>query len=107
LRRQSVYRPNAQEQGHLAHGDVLAAAIGLNMRLYWSPSVENYLGRVSKDRISEEVREGVSKEAASNLATLKKQAMAEEAAKRLAGKGWLPPVRRAPHAPESMLQAAE
>ena len=78
------------------HADQLAQAVRLDMRSQWKPTVRNYLGRVSKDRILEAVREGVSKEAADNLASLKKLAMAEAAERRLQGRDWLPPVLRAP-----------
>lgn len=40
------------------------------------------------------VREGVSEQAAREIASLKKQPMAEAAERLLAGKGWLPPVLR-------------
>lgn len=53
-----------------------------------------YFGRVAKKRIVEAVREGVSVEAAWNIAGLKKQAMAEAAAQRLAGTGWFPELLR-------------
>jgi ParB family transcriptional regulator, chromosome partitioning protein len=78
------------------HADQLAQVVLLDMRPQWRPTVQNYLGRVSKDRILEAVREGVSKEAADNLASMKKLAMAEAAEHRLQGRDWLPPVLRAP-----------
>jgi ParB family chromosome partitioning protein len=78
------------------HADQLAQSVLLDMRPQWKPTVQNYLGRVSKDRILEAVREGVSKEAADNLASMKKLAMAEAAEHRLQGHDWLPPVLRAP-----------
>ncbi|WP_458192516.1 hypothetical protein [Bradyrhizobium sp. UFLA05-153] len=87
----------------------LAEAVGLDMVQHWTPTAANYLGRVSKDRIPEAVREGASPEAADNIAGLKKQAMAEAAAQRLKGKGWLPSVLRMPkpETPEPMAVAAE
>jgi ParB family chromosome partitioning protein len=44
----------------------------------------------------ETVRETVSPQAADNIASLKKAAMAESAERRIDGKGWLPPVLRTP-----------
>jgi ParB family chromosome partitioning protein len=64
------------------------------MTTTWSPTVASYFGRVSKERILEAVSEGVSAEAAANIAGMKKQAMAEAAAQRLAGTGWLPQLLR-------------
>jgi ParB family chromosome partitioning protein len=74
--------------------DGLAAAVGLDMAQWWQPTAANYLGRVSKALILEAVTEGVSANAAANLASLKKGDMATTAEERLAGKGWLPAVLR-------------
>ncbi|MEA2991534.1 MAG: ParB family transcriptional regulator, chromosome partitioning protein [Alphaproteobacteria bacterium] len=79
-----------------AHADQLFQALDYDMASVWTPTAANYLGRVSKERILEAVREGVSKEAAANLASMKKQAMAEAAEQRLKDRRWLPPVLRTP-----------
>lgn len=76
--------------------DTLTKALAFDMAAIWHPTVANYLGRVSKDRILEAVREGISAQAAKNLETLKKLPMAEAAEKVLSGRGWLPaPLRPA------------
>ena len=62
--------------------------------LHMDAEAASYFGRVSKERIIEAVREGVSAEAAGNIAGMKKQAMAEAAEQRLAGTGWLPQLLR-------------
>ena len=72
------------------HADVLARELALDMTVYWQPTAENYLGRVSKERILEAVREGAPESATKDIAAMKKQAMAEAATELLAGKGWLP-----------------
>jgi ParB family transcriptional regulator, chromosome partitioning protein len=72
----------------------LAREVALDTCVYWQPTAANYLGRVSKERILEAVREGVSPQAAENIAGLKKQAMAEASVTALAGKNWLPAVLR-------------
>lgn len=72
----------------------IADATGFDMAAHWTPTTANYLGRVTKARVLEAVSEGASKEAAENLASLKKDALAAAAAERLAGKGWLPAVLR-------------
>jgi ParB family chromosome partitioning protein len=77
-----------------AHADQLFQALDYDMAEVWTPTAANYLGRVSKERILEAVREGVSKEAAENLASMKKHAMAEAAEQRLKDRRWLPPVLR-------------
>jgi ParB family chromosome partitioning protein len=73
-----------------AHAAILAREVGLDMAAYWQPTTTSYFGRVSKERIVEAVRDGVSKQAAENIVRLKKPAMAEAAEAALAGKGWLP-----------------
>jgi ParB family chromosome partitioning protein len=79
-------RPDALE-----HGDRLARAVRLDMAgAGWTPSVDNYLGRISKARILEAVREGKGEASAQLVAHLKKADMAVEATRLLSGTGWLP-----------------
>ncbi|MBE0704467.1 MAG: DNA-binding protein, partial [Afipia sp.] len=54
------------------------------------PTVGNYLGRVTKPRILEAVREGAGDRAAQLIDHLKKGDMAKEAERLLAETGWLP-----------------
>lgn len=81
----------------LAQADRLAQATGLDMvAAGWRPTVENYLGRVTKPRIIEAVREGAGDRAADLIGHLRKGEMAKEAERLLADTGWLPePLRRA------------
>jgi ParB family chromosome partitioning protein len=90
-------------QQRLAQSDRLARAVGLNMvAAGWRPSVDNYLGRVTKPRILEAVREAKGDHAAQLLDHLKKGEMAQEAERLLDGTGWLPePLRLADSAPSS------
>lgn len=80
----------------MAHAAQVARAVGLDMTRYWSPTADGYLGRVTKPRIMEAVREGVSEEAASQIAGLKKGDMAKAAEEKLAGTSWLPAPLRQP-----------
>ncbi|WP_454621990.1 ParB/RepB/Spo0J family partition protein [Bradyrhizobium cenepequi] len=77
--------------------DRLARATGLDMvEAGWRPSVANYLGRVTKSRIVEAVREMLGEEKAQLIDHLKKPDMAKEAERLLADTGWLPePLRSA------------
>ncbi len=62
----------------------------------WRPTVDNYLGRVTKPRILEAVREAKGEETAQLIDHLKKPDMAKEAERLLADSGWLPePLRLA------------
>ena len=75
----------------LVQADRLARATGLDMaQAGWRPTVDNYLGRVTKSRILEAVREGAGERAAGLIAHLKKDEMAKEAERLLADTGWLP-----------------
>ena len=56
----------------------------------WSPTVDNYFGRVTKARIVEAVREAKGEAAAQLIAHLKKSEMAVRAEELLAGSGWIP-----------------
>ncbi|KAB8125235.1 ParB/RepB/Spo0J family partition protein [Acetobacter fabarum] len=79
----------------LKRADRLASALGLDLvEAGWQPTVENYLGRVTKARILQAVREARSDEAAERIAHLKKPDMAREAERLLDGSGWLPEALR-------------
>jgi ParB family chromosome partitioning protein len=88
----------------LKHADTLAQAVSLDMTGHRQPTAANYLGQVTKADIVEAVREGVSGQAAEQLAELKKPAMADAAERLLANQGWLPNVLRMPRS--SMALAA-
>jgi len=81
-----------------AHADRLAQAIGFDMAAHWTPTVENYLGRVTKARILAAVTEAKGEAAAQLIDHLKKPDMAKEAERLLAGTGWLPEPLRLPDA---------
>jgi ParB family chromosome partitioning protein len=69
----------------------------------WRPTVDNYLGRVSKPRILEAVREAKGEQAVQLIDHLKKAEMAKEAGRLLDGTGWLPePLRLADSAAASV-----
>lgn len=84
-------------QVRFAQADRLARTVGLDMvDADWRPTVGNYLGRVTKARILEAVREGLGEEAAHLIEHLKKEDMARQAESLLAAAGWLPePLRLA------------
>jgi ParB family chromosome partitioning protein len=101
----AVYEPaNRYSQGRVSvdgvrtrldQADVLARAVGLDMvQAGWKPTVDNYLGRVTKPRILEAVREAKGEPAAQLIEHLKKGDMAKEAERLLDGAGWLPEALR-------------
>jgi ParB family chromosome partitioning protein len=91
----AIRAPGRADEEREAHAGVLAREVALDMTGYWKPTAAGYFGRVSKERILEAVREGVSAQAAQNIAGAKKQAMAEAAETLLSGTGWLPTVLKA------------
>ncbi|WP_095203520.1 ParB/RepB/Spo0J family partition protein [Mesorhizobium carmichaelinearum] len=84
-------------QRRLDQAEVLARAVGLDMvAAGWTPTVDNYLSRVTKPRILEAVREAKGEQSAQLIDHLKKGDMAKEAERLLDGTGWLPePLRLA------------
>ncbi|WP_375567584.1 ParB/RepB/Spo0J family partition protein [Oceaniradius stylonematis] len=81
----------------LREADRLTRATGLDLvEAGWRPTVDNYLGRVTKARILEAVREALGEGKAQLIDHLKKGDMAREAERLLADTGWLPePLRLA------------
>jgi ParB family chromosome partitioning protein len=79
------------QAGRMSHADRLAEAVALDMvAAGWVPTVENYLGRVTKTRILMAVREAKGERGAELIEHLKKTDMAKEAERLLSGTGWLP-----------------
>ncbi|MFW7270027.1 ParB/RepB/Spo0J family partition protein [Gluconacetobacter sp. Hr-1-5] len=75
--------------------DRLASALSLDLvEAGWQPTVENYLGRVTKARILQAVREARGDETAERIAHMTKPDMAREAERLLDGSGWLPEALR-------------
>jgi len=86
-------------QHRLVLADRLARAVGLDMvEAGWRPTVDSYLGRVTKPRILEAVREAKGEQSAQLIDHLKKADMAKEAERLLDGAGWLPEPLRTPEA---------
>jgi ParB family chromosome partitioning protein len=86
----------------IAHADRLAEAVQLDMaEAGWRPTVATYLGRVTKARILEAVREAKGEQAAQLIEDLKKADMAREGERLLDGTGWLPEPLRLPVADAS------
>jgi ParB family chromosome partitioning protein len=81
----------------LAHADRLAQTVALDMAAAgWTPTEDNFLGRVTKARILQAVAEAKGQRAADRIEHLKKGDMAAEAETLLAGTGWLPEPLRTP-----------
>jgi ParB family chromosome partitioning protein len=85
-----------------AHADRLAQAVDLDMAAVgWKPTVDNFLGRVTKARILQAVTEAKGQRAADRIEHLKKGDMATEAETLLTDTGWLPEPLRTQKEPAS------
>ncbi|MYZ47888.1 ParB/RepB/Spo0J family partition protein [Propylenella binzhouense] len=92
----------------MRQADRLARAVNLDMaEAGWTPTTENYLGRVTKGRILEAVREAKGEQAAQLIDHLKKGDMAKEAERLLADTGWVPEPLRTPGGPEESVDAGQ
>ncbi|GAB4067827.1 ParB N-terminal domain-containing protein [Ancylobacter sonchi] len=93
----AVHEAWSRRPRSLHHADQLARAVELDMAAVgWRPTVDNFLGRVTKARILQAVSEAKGPRAAERIAHLKKGDMAREAETLLADTGWLPePLRGA------------
>jgi ParB family chromosome partitioning protein len=76
--------------------NALASELKLDMATWWPATVETYLAAVPKALAIEAVAEARGKDVAATLAPLKSAAVVAEAAKQLAGTGWLPKLLRGP-----------
>jgi len=91
----------------IAQADRLAEALSLDIAATgWAPNVDNFLGRVTKARILEAVREARGEDQARRIEMLKKGEMAAQAEHLLAGSGWLPEPLRTPRRTPHGSQAA-
>ena len=93
----AVHEAYSRRPKAIAHADHLADAVSLDIvTAGWTPTADNYLGRVPKVRIVQAVREAKGEHAAERIANLKKAEMVTEAEQLLNGTGWLPePLRTA------------
>jgi ParB family chromosome partitioning protein len=91
----AVKLPRDGRREALAHADVLAQTVNLDMAAYWTATSASYFGRVTKPLILEAVREGSPAGEAQSIVDMKKPAMAESAERLLAESKWLPSILRA------------
>ena len=84
----AVKLPWERKPRAVATADKLAEAVSLDMTGYWRPTVRTYLGRITKARILEAVREAASDETADRMAQMKKQ-LHGGSRRAVAGRNWL------------------
>ena len=107
----AVIEPRNPGRDRIRHADQLAEMLALDLgEAGFTPTAENYFGRITKAEILNAVTEACGEETASLLADLKKKEMAIEAERLVAGRGWLPaPLRGVPpkHDADDESQASE
>lgn len=87
--------------GRIAHADMLAKAVSLNMADWYAPTADGYFSRVSREQILDAYRQAQCYDPAPAWLKLKKTELAMRVAKALAGTGWLPEPLRLPAEPAS------
>jgi ParB family chromosome partitioning protein len=94
-------------QNRLAHADRLAQSLGLDMKNWFTPTAENYFGRIAKTGILAAIREAKG-EPAPAWEKAKKADLAAIAEREIAPIGWLPRILRSPadESDEAMADAA-
>ena len=87
--------PHVRIAESASHADDLFRALNTDMvKAGWVNTTENYLSRVSKDRILTAVEEAKGEDTKMLIAHMKKQSMAKEAERLLANSSWLPELLR-------------
>ena len=78
----------------LAHADLLAEALTLDMKAWFTPDAGNYFSRISKAGIIQALQEAKGTPPAPAWHGMKKSELALLAARETAGTGWLPELLR-------------
>lgn len=96
----AVHEPWSRRPRAVAHADCLAVSLSLDIAATgWTPTIDNFLGRVTKARMVQAVRETRGADTARRIEGLKKGDMAQEAEQLLSGTNWLPEPLRTPGHP--------
>jgi ParB family chromosome partitioning protein len=74
----------------LVHGNALASALNVNMPEWFTPTADNYFGRVGRTDILSAITEATGKPAKRSWEKLRKTELAALAEREVAGTGWLP-----------------
>ena len=74
----------------LVHGNALASALNVNMPEWFTPTADNYFGRVGRADILSAITEATGTPAKRSWEKLRKTELAALAEREVAGTGWLP-----------------
>lgn len=93
----AVHEPWSRRPRAIAHADRLATSLSLDIAATgWTPTADNFLGRVTKARIVQAVSQAKGADIARRIEGLKKGDMVQEAERLLSGTNWLPEPLRTP-----------
>jgi ParB family transcriptional regulator, chromosome partitioning protein len=81
---------DSPDSSRLAHANLIATAVGLDMKTWFTPTAANYFTRVGKPQILAAIEEAKGQPPAPAWEKLKKAELASEAERQIAGTGWLP-----------------
>jgi len=81
--------------GRITHANALAAALGLDMTDWFTPTAENFFSRVSRTEILSALSEAKGMPAKRSWDKLRKSELATLAEREIAGTGWLPQTLKA------------
>ena len=86
----AVTTMQGSESRRTAHADALASALGLDMAQWFTPTAENYFGRVGREQIVSAICEAKQMPRKRSWEKLKKSELAALAEREVAGTNWLP-----------------
>lgn len=93
----AVEMPHVRRTRELAHSNMLASHVALDMTRAWKATEKSYFSKVTKSQILATVREVKGEATAQMIDHLKKADMAVEAERLVAGSNWLPAPLRPAH----------
>jgi ParB family chromosome partitioning protein len=85
-----VVQKHDKRSSQVNHSQLLAAALGYDIRTDWKPTAENFFNRVTKAAILAAVTEARDEKTSNLISHCKKQGMALEAERLVDGTGWIP-----------------
>jgi ParB family chromosome partitioning protein len=83
-------KQDRQDSGRIKNANALSAALGLDMKDWFTPTAENFFSRVSRTEILSAISEAKGMPAKRSWDKLKKSQLAAFAEREIAGTGWLP-----------------
>lgn len=87
-------KADREDEPRLVHANALAIALDFDMSCWFTPTAENFFGRVGREAITNAIVEATGIPAKRSWQKLKKAELAALAERECTGKGWLPSLLR-------------